>query len=54
MEDNLYNLDKNTYERRNLVDDPALADVRAQLAKIIKRRMSAAGENEPAIVPYMG
>lgn len=54
MEDKLYDLENDLYERRNLVDDSTLADVRAQLAKIIKRRMSAAGENEPAIVPYMG
>jgi len=54
MEDNLYNLEKDPYERYNLVDDPALADVRAQLVKIIKRRMAAAGENEPVILPYQG
>jgi arylsulfatase A-like enzyme len=52
MEDKLYNLEKDPYERRNLVDDPKLADVRAQLAKILKRRMVAAGENEPSIVSY--
>ncbi|MBC8467898.1 MAG: sulfatase-like hydrolase/transferase [Planctomycetes bacterium] len=53
MEDKLYDLNKDPYERRNLVDDPTLAEVRAKLAKILKRRMAAAGENEPAIVPYM-
>ncbi|MHC4536637.1 MAG: sulfatase-like hydrolase/transferase, partial [Planctomycetota bacterium] len=51
MEDKLYDLKKDPYERRNLVEDPMLADVRAKLAKILKRRMVAAGENEPAIVP---
>jgi arylsulfatase A-like enzyme len=54
MEDKLYDLKKDPYERRNLVDDPKLADVRAKLAKILKRRMVAAGENEPAIVSYKG
>jgi arylsulfatase A-like enzyme len=54
MEDNLYDLKKDPYERHNLVDDLALADVRAKLAKILKRRMAAAGENEPAIVSYVG
>lgn len=53
MEDKLYDLNKDPYERRNLVDDPTLAEVRAKLAKILKRRMAAAGENAPAIVPYM-
>ncbi len=54
MEDKLYNLEKDPYERRNLVDEPTLADVRTQLAKILKRRMVAAGENEPSIVSYQG
>jgi uncharacterized sulfatase len=52
MEDKLYNLEKDPYERHNLVGDPTLADVRAKLAKILKRRMVAAGENEPSIVSY--
>ena len=54
MEDKLYDLKKDPYERRNLVDDSTLADVRAKLAKILKRRIAAAGENEPAIVSYIG
>jgi arylsulfatase A-like enzyme len=54
MEDKLYDLKKDPYERHNLVDDPRLADVRTQLAKILKRRMVAAGENEPVILPYQG
>ena len=54
MEDKLYDLKKDPYERHNLVDAPALSDVRAKLAKILKRRMAAAGENEPVIIPYQG
>ncbi len=54
MEDKLYDLKKDPYERHNLVVDPALVDVRAKLAKILKFRMAAAGENEPAIISYKG
>ncbi|MFA7158602.1 MAG: sulfatase-like hydrolase/transferase, partial [Kiritimatiellia bacterium] len=52
MEDFLYDLDKDPHERNNLVADPALREVRAQLAVTLKRRMVAAGEKEPVIVPF--
>lgn len=48
-EDFLYDLEKDQDERHNLVDDPALAGVRADLAATLKRRMVAAGEKEPEI-----
>jgi len=51
-EDYLYDLQKDPHERNNLVADPALADVRARLAAVLKRRMVAAGEKEPAIEPH--
>jgi uncharacterized sulfatase len=54
MEDHLYNLKKDPYERNNLVDVPALAGVRARLSKILKRRMVAVGEKEPVIISYQG
>jgi arylsulfatase A-like enzyme len=51
VEDFLYDLEADPWERSNLVADPALADVRAELASRLKRRMVAAGEAEPAISP---
>lgn len=52
MEDYLYDLEKDPYERNNLVDDPEFAGIRTRLAKILKHRMAAAGEKEPVIIPY--
>jgi len=45
----LYDLAKDPHERNNLVRDPRYADIRAQLAGVLKRRMVAAGEKEPTI-----
>ena len=53
VEDFLYDLEADPHERTNLVRDPALADVRAQLADTLKRRMREAGESEPAILPAL-
>ena len=50
VEDFLYDLETDPHERHNLVTDPALAGVRAELADALKRRMAGAGEPEPAIV----
>jgi uncharacterized sulfatase len=52
MEDHLYDLKQDPHERANLVNNPALASVRVELAERLKRRMIAAGEPEPTIVPY--
>jgi uncharacterized sulfatase len=52
MEDHLYDLEQDPHERANLVNDPTLASVRAELAKRLKRRMIAAGEPGPTLVPY--
>ncbi len=52
MEYHLYNLERDPYERHNLINDPTLVKVRIHLAKILKSRMIAAGEKEPAIIPY--
>ena len=46
----LYDLDADPWERSNLVRDPGLAAVRADLAARLKRRMVAVGEAEPEIV----
>ncbi len=51
MEDFLYDLENDPFERKNLVADPAYADTRQTLAATLKRRMVAAGEKEPAIMP---
>ena len=49
VEDFLYDLDADPHEQNNLVADPALADVRAELCATLKRRMVGAGEREPEI-----
>jgi len=51
VEDFLYDLEKDPHERRNLVADAGLADVRAELAKTLKRYMAKAGEKAPTIRP---
>lgn len=50
-EDCLYDLERDPHQRHNLVLSPAHAVVRAALARILKRRMAAAGEKEPDILP---
>jgi len=50
-EDFLYDLEKDPHERNNLVRDPALAGLRAELRERLKRRMRHAGEAEPGILP---
>jgi uncharacterized sulfatase len=47
----LYDLAVDPHERTNLVADPAYAGVRAELAAVLARRMVAAGETAPAILP---
>ncbi len=51
VEDFLYDLNEDPHEKNNLVRDPAYAQVRADLAERLKRRMVHAGENEPEILP---
>jgi len=51
VEDFLYDLGADPHERHNLVGDPAHAEVRAELAATLKRRMIEAGEREPSIQP---
>ncbi|HQI75832.1 MAG TPA: arylsulfatase, partial [Candidatus Latescibacteria bacterium] len=50
VEEYLYDLEADPHERTNLVDDSSLADVRAEMAARLKRRMVHAGEEEPAIL----
>ena len=51
VEDFLYDLETDPHERNNLVADPSFADVRAELAVTLRRRMVEAGEAEPIIEP---
>jgi arylsulfatase A-like enzyme len=51
VEDFLYDLENDIHERNNLVSDPKYAEVRAELAEILKRRMAEAGEEIPTIFP---
>ena len=51
VEDFLYDLEKDPHERNNLVADPAMAKIRAQLAEKLKHHMVKAGEQVPRILP---
>jgi len=51
MEDFLYDLENDIYERNNLVKEPKYAQVRAELAEVLKKKMIEAGENIPKIIP---
>jgi uncharacterized sulfatase len=51
VEDYLYDLEEDPHEHNNLVREPALADVRAELQATLLRRMAEAGEAEPEIRP---
>lgn len=51
VEDFLYDLQADPHERDNLVAEPSLAGVRAELAATLTRRMAEAGEDVPEIRP---
>lgn len=51
-EDFLYDLHKDPHERNNLVADPAYAQVRKELAELLKASMKKAHESEPEILPF--
>jgi uncharacterized sulfatase len=51
VEQYLYDLQADPYERNNLVADLSYAGVRAALAEVLKRRMADAGEAIPTISP---
>lgn len=51
MEDYLYDLEHDLHEKKNLVNDPAYAQIRAELADILKKKMIEAGEKIPRIIP---
>jgi len=47
----LYDLENDPHERNNLVSTPEHAETRAELAKILKGKMSEANEDVPEILP---
>jgi arylsulfatase A-like enzyme len=49
VEDFLYDLAADPHERTNLVADPALADIRAELAARLKHHIAAVGQGEVTI-----
>ncbi len=51
VEDFLYNLEDDPHELHNLVTEPSLANVRAELAAILRRRMAEIGEPPCEIRP---
>jgi len=51
VEDFLYDLTADPHERNNLVSEPALRDVRTELAETLKRRTKEAGEAGPTLRP---
>ncbi len=54
VEDFLYDLDADPHERHNLVNSPAHAEIRRELADLLIRRMVEAGEIAPVIIPAFG
>ncbi len=50
-DDFLYDMQNDPCQLRNLVGDPAYADVRNDLAALLIRKMTEAGEKAPAILP---
>lgn len=51
-EEFFYDLKRDPFQQNNLAADPQWAEVRAQLAGVLKRKMREAGESEPEIRPY--
>ena len=51
VEEFLYDLVEDPFERKNLVSDPEYDAIRANLVETLKRRMWAAGEKAPQILP---
>ena len=49
VEDFLYDLENDPYEKNNLVADPEYAEIREKLSKRLKRRMAEANEEIPEI-----
>jgi uncharacterized sulfatase len=53
VEEFLYDLMEDPYERNNLVKDPKYKKIREELADRLKNHMKSAGEREPKIIPAL-
>ena len=51
IETHLYDLESDPHERSNLVSEPSLGEIRANLRGRLRQRVSEIGEPEPAILP---
>ncbi|MBD3256390.1 MAG: sulfatase-like hydrolase/transferase [Candidatus Lokiarchaeota archaeon] len=51
VEEYLYDLENDIYEKHNLVDDPDYADIRKELASKLIEKMIEIGEPKPKILP---
>jgi uncharacterized sulfatase len=49
----LYDLENDPHEKTNLISDPKYADIRLELATILKDKMIEANETEPTILPTL-
>jgi len=54
VEDFLYDLNADPHEQNNLIQDPAFAKIREELADTLKRRIKAIGEPDCRILPNKG
>lgn len=52
VESQLYDLENDPFESRNLIADPTLESARIELRKIITEKMTAIGEPVPEIYPF--
>ncbi len=52
VEDFLYDLENDPYEKNNLAEDADYVEIRKDLANRLKRAMESAGEETPTILPY--
>jgi hypothetical protein len=51
VEDELYDLKNDPFEKNNLIENPDYQHIRTKLSEILKRKMKKAGELVPQIIP---
>ena len=49
-EEFLYDLEVDSFERNNLIDNPSYSKIKQELSKVLKKKMVEAGESEPEII----
>jgi len=52
MEEFLYDLENDIYEKNNLINETCCSKAKAELTEILKRKMAEVGEGAPKIVPF--